>query len=220
MAAEWYYSQGGEQNGPVSANELKELAISGTLSPSDLVWKEGMDKWTSASTVKELFQATGASNPTRSPMAPPPLSPSIQSIDDQGEHHLSLQATSPSRTAWAEWNLGGRVIFVSACVAIVSMLMKWVDIGIASANGFSQGTFLLLGVFIYPSWKLLKRKPINLYAGIGSAATGALFAMIYMSEKVISFGDRTAFLFGPGAVFFFLACVGLGYGIFRYDSSR
>jgi len=48
---------------------------------------------------------------------------------------------------WKNWNLGGKVIFVAACVATVSMLMKWVDVGIASQSGLSQGAFFV-------SWSL------------------------------------------------------------------
>ena len=54
MAIEWHYTQNGNQHGPVSSSELKQLAASGKLLPSDLVWKEGMDEWISASKVKDL----------------------------------------------------------------------------------------------------------------------------------------------------------------------
>jgi len=62
MATEWYYSQGGEQHGPVSGGELEELAASAKVLPSDLVWKEGMDEWKPAAQVKGLL-----------PETPPPL---------------------------------------------------------------------------------------------------------------------------------------------------
>lgn len=46
---------------------------------------------------------------------------------------------------WQHWSLGGKIIFVAACFAILSMFMNWVDLGIVSANGLSQGVFLILG---------------------------------------------------------------------------
>ena len=91
------------------------------------------------------------------------------------------------------------------------MLMKWVDIGFASANGFSQGAFLFLGLFIYPIWKLFKMKPINGYGGIGSAAVGVLIAIGYISEL--------GFFFGAGPVFFMLACGALGFGVYKYQEA-
>ncbi len=46
MGEKWYYSRDGSTVGPVSALELKHLASSGQLGPTDLVWKEGMrDGW-------------------------------------------------------------------------------------------------------------------------------------------------------------------------------
>jgi hypothetical protein len=53
--SEWHYSKNNQQQGPVSAEQLKQLAASGQLNPSDLVWKEGMGQWTEARKIKGLF---------------------------------------------------------------------------------------------------------------------------------------------------------------------
>ncbi|QDT59424.1 hypothetical protein SV7mr_19310 [Stieleria bergensis] len=55
MASEWYYGRNGQQQGPVTSNQLKQLAQSGQLLPTDFVWKEGMSEWAKASKVKGLF---------------------------------------------------------------------------------------------------------------------------------------------------------------------
>lgn len=57
MAGEWYYLIDGEQIGPVPSTDLKELADSGVLHGSDLVWKEGMADWIPASQVPGLLSA-------------------------------------------------------------------------------------------------------------------------------------------------------------------
>ncbi len=69
MAAnpEWHYSKNDTQFGPISSAELKQLAASGGLSPSDLIWKEGMVEWKVAGTVKGLFAEQSIT------IAPPPL---------------------------------------------------------------------------------------------------------------------------------------------------
>jgi hypothetical protein len=38
MAQRWYYSRGGTQQGPCTAQELRELAQTGGLAPADLIW--------------------------------------------------------------------------------------------------------------------------------------------------------------------------------------
>jgi hypothetical protein len=41
--------------GPISASELKQLVDSGELKPDDLLWREGMDEWTTAINLRGLF---------------------------------------------------------------------------------------------------------------------------------------------------------------------
>jgi PPM family protein phosphatase len=43
MADSWYYTHAGSSQGPVSHEQLKQLAAAGNLAPTDLVWPEGGD---------------------------------------------------------------------------------------------------------------------------------------------------------------------------------
>lgn len=69
MSDQWHYNRGGKQVGPVSGTDLKELAASGQLSPTDMVWKDGMGAWAPASSLKGLFN----SNPTPLPVPANPF---------------------------------------------------------------------------------------------------------------------------------------------------
>lgn len=55
MAQEWYYKTGNEEKGPISSKELKQLADSGQLSPTDLIRTNEKPDWKPASKVKGLF---------------------------------------------------------------------------------------------------------------------------------------------------------------------
>jgi hypothetical protein len=55
MAAEWYYTTNKQQMGPVSWDELRQLASRGLLKPNDLVWSEGMGEWAKAVRQSGLF---------------------------------------------------------------------------------------------------------------------------------------------------------------------
>ena len=55
MAGQWYYAVGGQQYGPVSANELKSLVESGELRSDDLIWRHGLSDWVAAERLKGLF---------------------------------------------------------------------------------------------------------------------------------------------------------------------
>lgn len=63
MPAEWYYTSNKQQMGPVSWEELQQLATSGLLKPQDLVWTDGMGDWVKASKQAGLF---GESEPVPS----------------------------------------------------------------------------------------------------------------------------------------------------------
>src|SRR4051794_2703415 len=56
MTQQWYFSRDGKtKSGPVSAAQLKELARSGRLVPTDQLWREGLTQWMPATKVKGLF---------------------------------------------------------------------------------------------------------------------------------------------------------------------
>ncbi len=78
MARQWFYTHDSEQQGPVSAAELKELAARGKLSRQDLVWAEGMSEWKPAGRMKGLFAedvAGSASASTSATASPRPALP-------------------------------------------------------------------------------------------------------------------------------------------------
>lgn len=66
MDQEWYYTIGGRQTGPISLSELNNLAITGQLLQTDMIWKTGMPGWVKANNLSGLFD-------TPNPDAPPPI---------------------------------------------------------------------------------------------------------------------------------------------------
>lgn len=67
--AGWYFSRNGQNSGPYSSAQLQQLAATGQLSPTDLVWKEGMQQWLPATSIKGLFAKPS------SPVSPAPPCP-------------------------------------------------------------------------------------------------------------------------------------------------
>ncbi|NNC88751.1 MAG: DUF4339 domain-containing protein [Akkermansiaceae bacterium] len=64
---EWFYAKGGAQEGPVDLATLQAKLQGGELSPTDLVWREGMAEWTAAEKVPEV--APPAAAPAAAPGA-------------------------------------------------------------------------------------------------------------------------------------------------------
>jgi hypothetical protein len=74
MAADWYMTRQGKKYGPFTEENLRELASTNRLLPSDLVWQQGMAQWAAAGTIGMLFPqaeigfpgVSGSPRPTRS----------------------------------------------------------------------------------------------------------------------------------------------------------
>lgn len=72
MAIQWHYISNGQQCGPVTTDDLHELALDGNLHPDDLVWREGMADWAPAGKVKGLFDGVTTKPPPKPPRVPKP----------------------------------------------------------------------------------------------------------------------------------------------------
>ena len=70
--SEWYYGQGGQQEGPLDDAVMRERIAAGQVSSTDLVWREGMAEWLPLSQVTELSTVAAA---TESPYATPATHP-------------------------------------------------------------------------------------------------------------------------------------------------
>lgn len=70
MAEEWFFSQNGQQMGPVEFGQLQQIAMNRQLQPSDLVWKQGMPNWAPAQTIPGIFQVAAPPPPPPPPQQP------------------------------------------------------------------------------------------------------------------------------------------------------
>lgn len=124
MAKEWYYSKdGGDRKGPVTSKQLKELAASGELDPTDLVWAEGRDEWKPASGLKGLFPQ---------PSAPPKRSSQPPS---------AAKATSPKSK--------GVIKVAAGCLAAI-LIVSGITRGLKETETASYGKLLKFnGVELY-----------------------------------------------------------------------
>ncbi len=130
MSGQWHYQQGEQSRGPVTGAELKGLAAAGTLLPTDLVWKDGMDKWVPARSLKGLFPpgcaATAVPVPTTPTSAeavrpgPPTLPPPLPDDEENDDEDRSRAKTRPSRRTLLI--AGGSVAGLVAVTLAVLML--------------------------------------------------------------------------------------------------
>jgi F0F1-type ATP synthase membrane subunit c/vacuolar-type H+-ATPase subunit K len=80
MSQQWYYAQNSQRHGPLSAEQLKESASLGRLSPNDLVWTAGMDHWTEAQNIPWLSHVF---------ITPPPM-PTVSKRQDHRDYDFGI----------------------------------------------------------------------------------------------------------------------------------
>ncbi|MDF1740216.1 MAG: CD225/dispanin family protein [Verrucomicrobiales bacterium] len=91
---EWYYASNGQQQGPVSQEQLMELFQKGEVKTSDLVWNETMTDWVPFGNVPSLSQAAPAgAAPAQSPA---PASAAPASAAPRSAPAAAAASTAPS----------------------------------------------------------------------------------------------------------------------------
>lgn len=149
----WYYAKNGQRHGPVAADQLRDLAATGTLLPKDLVWKEGCQTWIPAKTVEGLFQQ----QPLDLAWEPASLRKTLSSLSRWLEG-----ATTVSRSRKFGWSLWG----VMLVVLLLTMPLRGpADTSLFFAVSFSLLGCLFFGVFAaLPAWLVLDVEALRLTA--------------------------------------------------------
>ncbi|WP_165227621.1 GYF domain-containing protein [Aquisphaera insulae] len=106
----WYYTHWNKSLGPVTGTQLRQLAAAGMLEPTDLVWREGFDRWKRARRLAGLFPEAGA-DPTgsstakrREPRPPAGTGPSSNGRDPRARTREVNQPSPPATAALPRGN--------------------------------------------------------------------------------------------------------------------
>lgn len=138
----WHYSRNGKQVGPVTAADLKRLASTGKLSPTDLIWKEGWEDWKQAGSIKGLFADVLPSKPV-----PPPLPAGSES-----EASPATGAESSSGGWVPFWQRLPIAALLTCCCFPIGLYLVWINprLSILSKTMWIGGfaILMLLGMVI------------------------------------------------------------------------
>lgn len=97
---DWFYSDGGQQKGPVSQEQLAELYRNGSVKGTDLVWCDSMTDWTAISKIPAFASVLPNSPSTyAAPATPEPSQRSPMDIPGLGsDSRPSPSSPSPYST--------------------------------------------------------------------------------------------------------------------------
>ena len=146
---EWFYAKGGQQSGPVSFEQLRDLARSGGLDPEkDMAWTSGMKDWQPVGRIDGLFAAAQESAPPADPANP----------------------YAAPQSAWNE-----PVAAASGGLEEIMPGSDPIDVGACVKRGFELtkrhfGTIFLVGL-TYFVVTIVASMVIGMIAGVGAAGT-------------------------------------------------
>jgi len=195
---EWFISRDRKSNlGPYSWEKLRELATHGEISPTDMVWKSGMENWVVASEVQGIFKVAAG---------PPPI-PSL----------LLLRASAAFAPVGflARLGLSGNLLVFGGLAGIVTCFLPVLSISIEPVLGPREtktiqaiddwrGVICLIGYFalvviailLYPASGFPNKNLCGVAIGIGMLVfllAVWLLIVAYNSVKAMQVGLESAF---------------------------
>lgn len=169
----WFYERGGRYDGPVRAGKIVEIFREQMITPSTLVWKEGMASWTPLRDVPELWRAVSEAPAQQKALQDVPEKPEE---DEREFFHISA----------------GRLLGMSvATLGIYQaywMYRNW--LWLREKEGLKIMPFwrAVFGVFfIYPLFDAIRRRAAARIPGFQGFAAG-LSAMGWIIVTIIANG--------------------------------
>ncbi|WP_338838402.1 hypothetical protein WDR10_14855 [Kurthia gibsonii] len=110
-------------------------------------------------------------------------------------------------------SLGKKIILITTVIALISLFLPWVELGILSASGFQQGGYLFLIAFIYPVYCVLKNTYINKVGGLVCGIVALIASIAYINSKSDEIFGTAINVAGSGAYLFLISTIGLIIGV-------
>jgi uncharacterized protein DUF4339 len=85
----WYYTRGGQQQGPINTPQLKQLISTGQIQAADLVWTDQMENWKPAGEVKDLLSSEGGATDAPAAATAPAVSSGAEATGSQYSQQFS-----------------------------------------------------------------------------------------------------------------------------------
>lgn len=145
--AVWHYMNGNDRKGPVSEAEIKELARSGIINRSTLVWKEGFANWTHIGDTSLCYLYNGTIPPT-------PLS----EISDVWVWSL---ATIPIFFSIVLGKYDFPYLALAIIMIVLNCLFFSLDIKALRKSGYSPESWLWLGLVLVPVYLFVRAGKTN-----------------------------------------------------------
>ena len=102
LQAEWYYVGHYGQLGPLTLEQMKELATDGVITQETYVWRSGMSDWSHAESVGDLKSVLGLTGlaPPAFPNLPPPTPVGPHAVSPAMGQGYGSYSAAPAPSGW------------------------------------------------------------------------------------------------------------------------
>jgi len=186
--ARWYYGAEGEQSGPVTTAQLRELYIQGTLSKESYVWNPDMADWVPVIDVPELASFVSGNDASPSPDDPISQNNSVVTYSPSRLGQRAVPSATAKKSATAQhfddlasgrlWtailNTIRQIVTVDVLEQTTTVLMHW--------GGFAMiGAMLVVPPFM--AYVAIKADSIRLFL-LAIAAFFGLNILKYVGQRM------------------------------------
>ena len=125
---QWFYADAQQQQqGPVTFEQIQQLAASGQIQPASLIWNEGMPNWSAASQVDGVFNQgapqPAAAQPPGNPYAAP-VSGNPMGAPATGGSYPIPPVKKVSYPLFLITSVAGIILYIAAAVIIFASVAK------------------------------------------------------------------------------------------------
>jgi uncharacterized RDD family membrane protein YckC len=130
--ASWYWADGNNQIGPISVEQLRQLANSGQVRGETLVWNEGMPNWAQAQSVPGLLlaAAVAVSNNPVGGLEPIGAAPGMYPAGAQAVGYAAAASMAPAYGLNYHVPSLGDVEFAGFWLRFCAYIVDWLIIGL------------------------------------------------------------------------------------------
>jgi ribosomal protein S27E len=148
VTAGWHYVRDGQSIGPLSAIQLRQMAISGQLQPQDLVWKQGMEDWVAAGKIAGLFDRISPPPIPGSASTPPSnVLPMGGPFGTQNQRNAIEPSTSVAPALWNPGAAGIWSLFIPWAMGPFLIAQNWRSLGESQRANRAMNWFYAALVF-------------------------------------------------------------------------
>lgn len=158
MNAEWYYVHEGIRRGPIGGAGLAELAESGGLAGTDLVWRDGLAQWVPAGALNDLLTMPPVSKappPLPADVAPPQTAPlpTALPVAEFAEEAAPVVPYQPKEFK----ELYDQLLKFSIPVAVVGLVGEAIPgFNLVASLGALVLFVIISSMFLYKAWELIQ----------------------------------------------------------------